>query len=50
MPGTSNFFYEGAKCVKGFIKAKLNIPRKKEGEKPSPNFEDYNKYPKKGNK
>jgi hypothetical protein len=43
--GVSNFFLEGAKTVKGFAKAGLNIFKPKAGETPSPEFRQVGKSP-----
>lgn len=36
--GVSNFFYEGAKVVAGFVKAKTSVPKRPAGKKESPSF------------
>jgi len=43
--GISNFFYEGARLVKGFVKAQLNVPKPQAGESPSPDFRQIGKAP-----
>jgi len=43
--GVSNFFYEGAKTVKGFVKAKLSVTKRKAGENPNPDFRQVGKVP-----
>ena len=43
--GVSNFFYEGAKAVKNFVKAKLSIPKRKAGKEENPTFRKVGKMP-----
>lgn len=43
--GVSNFFYQGAKTVKNFVKAKLSIPARKAGTSGNANFRQVGKVP-----
>ena len=43
--GVSNFFYEGAKTVKGFAKASLDTMKRKAGEYGNPAFRVIGKLP-----
>jgi hypothetical protein len=45
MAGVSRMFFEGAKTVKGFVKAKLNIFKPKAGVVPTPTFRNVGKSP-----
>lgn len=45
MAGVSRMFYEGARTVKNFVKAKLNIPKSSAGVVPTPTFRQTGKNP-----